>query len=108
MNWRRGLLRLWLLASILWVAFAGVVFDLTTAGPALWHSVGSEQRDAACFADPEAYKKKNPFDCFDDEPSMSQEEARNLVVAFVAAGIGVPVGAVLAFFALVWVGRGFR
>ena len=62
MNWRRGLIRLWLLVSVLWVGF---VASIAYYGAVVPRQAAAAQ--AGCF---EARKLDgnlgNPFGCFDD------------------------------------------
>jgi hypothetical protein len=80
MNWRRGLFRLWLLASVLWV------------GGCLW------LLDYSCFFG--AYPWCNWWVV---RPLLSSTYAEVLAKTF-----GPPVILFLIGYALLWIGRGFR
>jgi hypothetical protein len=99
MNWQRGLLRLWLVASLLWIGFLSWIgyqryvvlscFDRRKAHPALG----------------------NPFDCipatgFPDFDYLLPGSARVydfVVMAFVPIMVTLIVGMIVA-----WIAMGFR
>jgi len=64
MNWRRGLFRLWLVVSLLWVgSVTWVIYD---------HERDRAYRDAldkACMED-KKLQGASPFDCFDSPAAM--------------------------------------
>jgi hypothetical protein len=61
MNWRRGLLRLWLALSLCWIAGVGVF--------AWEHNAWMKSRTAACFEAKRA-QGVNPWDCFDRDEQV--------------------------------------
>jgi hypothetical protein len=103
MNWSRGLFRLWLVASILWVALVAAIS---------WQDVRGyfELRSAAQRLGPSA-----------TDPSTTTEIARaelmvlrqldakwSSVVFAVGTGAGVPVVIFLIGAGVLWAFRGFR
>jgi hypothetical protein len=97
MNWRRGLLRLWLVLSLCWTVPAVVLEwdDLTS------HVV---TKDLAKWSD-EALLKAHRGE------TLSVSDYRADWPRRLAAGsmiIGPPIAALLLGYALLWAGRGFR
>jgi|SRR5580700_4849520 hypothetical protein len=99
MNWRRGLLRLWLVASLLWIGFLG------------W--IGYERHVLlSCFNHRKANPSLgNPFDCF---PATGFPEYDYLVPAgakfydyFIAAFVPI-MGTLIIGMIVAWVASGFR
>jgi hypothetical protein len=78
MNWARGLFRLWLVASVLWI-FAWIVLGWSTLGCFLLHP--------------------GPWCDYDD--------SRNLI-GLAAIGLGTPVFLFFLGWALLWAFRGFH
>lgn len=99
MNWRRGLIRVWLAVSGGWVAIVAAFYYFVVHLP--------RARLAECLKTREAPGKGNPFDCFspggmfDDLIPQSVVEPILFAVVppLVVLGLGLVVG---------WIGRGFR
>lgn len=104
MNIRRGLFRLWLLASVAWVGLVWAFYQ----GLTLRSVAASEKACAdARIANPAL---GNPFDCFasggrnfDDLNFLSPIPLR-----YLALGLGAPVAILLIGVVLIWALRGFR
>jgi hypothetical protein len=88
MNWRRGLLRLWLLASLAWVAFNAFAF-----------SVPRSLSDAIGWGLPEP-----PPGYVLDAVTAGWANLRG----FLLFGLGMPALALALGFAAAWVARGFK
>ena len=131
MNWRRGFLRLWLVASVIWVAGNAFVFqlprNLIEVTPWLRPTdPASAGAPAGWWADiPPAPLPPLPpgYVLREDPPTQSegpwvkyQAEAREArrqgaiasLWSFVFFGIGPPVAALFLGIAAMWVLRGFR
>ena len=117
MNWRRGLLRVWAVGMVLWLAGFGYL----TGGGEIAHAAltgfpstpltsypgGSDQ----CFKDHQGGRPgSNPFDCFDDMIPMrpSQHEAAIWLESLALVGLGPPLLTLLLGFVIAWALAGFK
>jgi hypothetical protein len=98
MNWRRGLLRTWLVISICWVGVVG------GHGVYEWYSwqVVSET-PASCDVPKDPFRKLDP-DCLESAPWLTP----SLPWAVLRLSIGPPAALLLLGAALYWIGQGFR
>lgn len=127
MNWRRGLLRLWIVVSLTWLlAVATIVFlfprdHIRPVYPAAdgtvvaepWQQISSPAEQQSCSnARTLRPTLGNPFACFSPQTAEREElvresgvgkAARILVIGTLPCGVAFVLG--LAAF---WVGRGFR
>jgi hypothetical protein len=101
MNWRRGLLRLWLVASLCWAAFIGWSAYQESMALSAQHACWESKKD-----NPGA---GNPFDCFDariglfeDLVPVETRIARYAVLLIIPILIPLVLG-----FAVAWVLAGF-
>jgi hypothetical protein len=107
MNWRRGLFRLWLAASVLWVFFQGW---------GLYEDEFVPRQSAASVAKCLQDRKENPtlgnpFDCFDNARGNPFADLIPLGPAMVRKTILIvapPIALFLLGYSLLWIGRGFR
>jgi hypothetical protein len=102
MNWKQGLLRIWVVGSSLWAIFVAWLAHST-------RSAAASQQD--CF---EAHKANptlgNPFDCFDGN-ALSFDDLiplTSFAKPYVALAIGPIFGALLLGFLVAWVIDGFK
>jgi hypothetical protein len=102
MSWRRGLLRLWLLVSALWV---GVV-----AWIAYYSAVVPRQTAATCFAAREADRNLgNPFDCFDlASPFADLIPVSSDIIKYGTWAFAPVVATLVLGLSIAWVLAGFR
>jgi hypothetical protein len=102
MSWRRGLLRLWLLGSALWV---GVV-----AWIAYYSVVVPRQAAATCFETRKADSTLgNPFDCFDSASPFADLIPWSSDIMKYGTWAFAPVVATLVLgLSIAWVLAGFR
>jgi hypothetical protein len=105
MNWRRGLLRLWLVLSLFWIVFIGIF--------AWQHEAWMSARTTAC-SEAKRAQGVNPFDCYehDEKVRLSNIPVGLADIAAVAkenvALVLIPPLVVLVFGLLgAWVVSGF-
>ena len=102
LNWRRGLLRLWIVASICWVSsIAWIAWDddrtLTI----------KEGLTKSCIEDTKA-QGGNPFDCFDSPEAILEDRPRTQrLIRWSTIALLPPTGALLVMLAALWVAAGF-
>lgn len=103
MNWRRGLLRVWLVAAICWAVATGLTIGLPQAIKTYW----------SFFDVPAAKTDKPPFDpskpftvvvLSDDEKTIADET----LLTFLWIGMTPPFGILVLGAALAWALKGFR
>jgi hypothetical protein len=101
-NWKQGLLRIWVVGSSLWAIFAAWLAYST-------RSAAASQQD--CF---EAHKANpalgNPFGCFDGK-ALSFDDLiplTSFAKPYVALAIGPIFGALLLGFLVAWIIDGFK
>jgi hypothetical protein len=108
MNWRRGLIRLWIVSSLCWIGFVG------------WTAYAQEsERAAQEFADNVCMEWKrregaNPFDCF-DTPSgpfhtlpVRPVFGKAWVKHYASIAFLPPLGVLIAGVLVLWIAAGFR
>ena len=106
MSWRRGLLRLWLLVSVLWI---GVVGWIAYYGAVVPRQAAAAQ--VACF---EARKVDstlgNPFDCFDGASSKFADLVpwSSDIMKYGTWAIAPVFATLLLGLSIAWVLAGFR
>src|SRR5690348_7066923 len=96
MNWRRGLLRFWSIASLCWITAIGAWL-----GYEQWWLTHNQN---ACADVRRVEHLGNPFDCFD--PGVAPVILGSVEYAIVIAG-PIMVGLTLVF-AVPWIVAGFR
>jgi hypothetical protein len=89
MNWSRGLLRLWMVLSVLWLIIVGAAF-IAQPEP-IFH-----------FSDRDITKVP------DRELLAAAASVRSQQLTFLAAGLGVPATTFVLGWGLLWAVRGFR
>jgi hypothetical protein len=108
MNWWRGISRLWLVASIVWLMFVGWHAKLPTAISAIWtHAPTSEEVASAQLAAQQHPHKGGWIDLV-PTPPMTRDVAWSTIRAVGLRGIGEPLAVAALGFALLWTWRGFR
>lgn len=106
MNWTRGLVRLWLVASILWAALVGWIAYESAVVPRL-----AAANQESCFQSRKADSTLgNPFDCFDSGGmSFADLVPRSTDIVTYSAWVLIPPLALLFLgFMIKWVLAGFR
>jgi hypothetical protein len=86
MNWRRGLFRLWLVTSFLWILWV-ILFDSASA---------------TCFQVRQRFGLGNPFDCFDPGTVILEFNTRTVLLLF-----GPVLGSFAAGLIVAWIVQGF-
>lgn len=110
MNWRRGLLRLWIAASVLWVVFAAFTFRPDRFASNLVASYRTELPEVPAgvenrFARLQVEQQREAV--MNARERMRDRALSNLgAFAFIAAA--VPLLALAGGFLVSWIGRGFR
>jgi hypothetical protein len=107
----RGLFRLWVVASVLWIASVGVMTWQTW--PADWTVTKLPfDPDAYLAGKPQPFDPSKPFSDGYHTYASAQEfveaERRDAVMKGAAIGITPPVVVLLLGISLTWVVRGFR
>jgi len=132
-NWNRGLLRTWIVLSILWIVVTGIALRV---GPDVFRN--REASETVIFANPQGgiatkpwernWSKKdmescaqarmndrslgNPIDCFDD-PSGTKDyiggkyEIRDRIASFAMLSTLPPLAVFAIWWIAVWIARGF-
>ena len=106
MNWRAGMFRIWIVASLIWIAI--VSFAAYRAIQVPRHIAAQEQR---CFDERQADATLgNPFECFAHGEFMFFDVLpveRGRILSYVAIG-AVPIGAAFGlWFVVEWIAAGF-
>lgn len=127
MTWTRGLIRLWLVASVLflaccaWLAWsAHEEFGAAITNSAKWESLGDSQESSAAMAAHLCGTSRSPYYEFEVKYGLArtaaaeaktcvrqarrQREARN---TYMVAGLAAPVLTLLAGFIVAWILAGF-
>jgi hypothetical protein len=125
MNWRRGLFRVWLAISILWICGTAayvVAIPITVWSPGQlpnpqggiaqypWQMNWTAANEKSCFdARVRDRSLGNPYDCFDNakDPQQAHPVGPALDV-FLIFGLVPPLGLLIVAAACRWVFQGFR
>jgi hypothetical protein len=106
MNWRRGLLRLWMAASLIWVVALGwFAYEETHA------RATREAANSVCMEGKKA-EGRNPFDCFDGQPAAPIFE--DLIPTewwlrrYAALAVLPPLGLLAVSLLITWILAGFK
>jgi hypothetical protein len=105
MNWRAGMFRIWIVASLIWAALVSFVAFQKVVSPrldAIEMNRCAEQRKASGL---------DPFDCFDpDEGAKSLAVPAPMIDLFIYAALAAgPIGATfMLWFVGEWIAVGFR
>jgi hypothetical protein len=104
MNWRAGMFRVWIVASILWIGAASWAAYEKIAVP---RQIAAQQQ--ACADERKANTKLgNPFDCFDG--AVMFDDLIPLgpqILRYAAIAIGPPLCILVFWFIGAWVAAGF-
>ncbi len=114
MNWRRGLIRLWVVFTVIWIV--AVAFDQNVGGMiyAYRHPMLDKAEIAACVRERTGtVDKGNPYECLDagmrsDEHPMTRSEATQQLGKLAGIAASGPIATLVAAFIVLWVGKGFR
>jgi hypothetical protein len=125
-HWRRGLFRLWVVGSVLWIAGVVIVDGLPSKPPPWAYDPIVPPNDLITVPESTA-KAPNPFDQFDDPPTAKPGlsplpkgfvldqvgPARPVPIGrqiwkFCLKAFGVPTGTLLAWITIAWILEGFR
>jgi hypothetical protein len=98
-NWRQGLLRLWIVLAALWLAVIGTVAVLDTSIPSL-------TKDCSLLRSFNSDQTHEPLD--DGVVRQCDERWKNERLYLIELAFGPPLAAVIFGLALGWIGRGFR
>jgi len=102
LNWRRGLLRLWLAISVLCLVVAGTTYRIV---PSVLAIAGVEKTQC----EDEERAGHFSFDCFfDPERKNSVAKAKEQVRSFVEFGVLPPILLLALWFVVLWVSKGFQ
>jgi hypothetical protein len=122
MNRTRGLIRLWLVVSIIWIAFIALATDFGPAANALVNGAPTESEIAkqqaaydpsfdACVGrggDPvECLAQSKPIGPPPATPAFTYERAASVVKSSLALGFGLPLALLAMGTAVIWIRKGF-
>ena len=113
MRWRRGLFRVWVVASVCWIALVSALTYSALHNPALV-AARQKARESACAAAREADRSLgNPYDCFSypagsKPPPEPPEPMWPVIAPYAALGLGVPAGVLVLGSMAIWAAAGFR
>jgi hypothetical protein len=93
MNWRRGLLRLWIAASLCWVGFWSWHYRIHTCEPLL-------------LVDQQGATENSGWHCYGAQIGSAVPLVPIIEVIFVT--LGVPALTLISGIAIQWVSQGFR
>ena len=106
MNWRGGMFRIWIVASLIWIGGVGYFAYKSIAVPR--HIAAAEQR---CFDDRQTDPSYgNPFECLQHGELMFSDVLpieRGRILTFIAVAAAPIGGAVLLWFVIEWIAAGF-
>ena len=102
MNWRRGLTRLWIGLSVLWVALIVVIFAMQDDDPAaiMWKSI-----TIPCAAG--TLNDEEMSFCYGGRAAQDVTDAYRKFDWFVVLALGGPLASLGVTFAGIWIARGF-
>lgn len=119
MNWKTGFIRIWVVASALWIVLIGAV-----EGPSAWQQLiyqPTGTKPPECLAAKTAREcadlftkaGKNPFDAFDFADSVFSDQSHVANVAkvvgpFLYTALIPPLGLLALGILVAWVVSGFR
>jgi hypothetical protein len=107
MNWRGGMFRIWIVASLIWISFVSFLAYKAIAVPR--HIAAQEQR---CFDERQADPSLgNPFDCFKHGEFMFADVLpieRGRILPFIGIAAGPVCAAFALWFVVEWIAAGFR
>jgi hypothetical protein len=105
MNWRRGLLRVYLVVSLGWIGFVTWTFYETVWAPRRAAAVASDCANART-ANPSL---GNPFDCFPLGNAFADLiPIGDALMRFAAVAFGPVIGLLVISLLLQWIASGFR
>jgi hypothetical protein len=96
MNWKMGLLRVWIVLSAVWIVYVGLV-----EGPSAWHEF---QAARACPPPVSWESGKSLSDC---DVGLIREPGKIILDAAVYAG-SFPLGSFILAGLVAWIWSGFR
>jgi hypothetical protein len=99
-SWKRGLFRVWVVSSVIWLMFIGWLAYSARSAASL---------QQACFDARIAKADSDPYDCFDDPYLFSDLIPLSSHVAqWVLIVIGPIIGTLLLGYVIAWVIAGFK
>jgi hypothetical protein len=101
MNWKRGLIRVWIVGSIAWALFVAWLAYSARSGAFT---------QEACFKAHEANPALgNPFDCFDSGHYFDDLiPLSSFIERYIAIALAPSLAALLLGFVIAWVAAGFK
>jgi hypothetical protein len=119
MNWRRGTIRLWLVASGCWLAIVAWSENVPVAATAVWKNYPSQEtvakeRSTGVILNPDGSKcvqpSNDPLACIYSplDAPMTREAAFGAIREFAVGGLGPPVGLAIIGLVFSWIAAGFR
>ena len=107
-NWRKGLLRLWLVGSVLWIVSVGAVLRVDTAAWTYWELRDLPQRiEREISGESSLTPEEQALLLFEDAP-IRHKDAKERLLIFAGISIVSPLFALAFGSALVWAARGFK
>jgi hypothetical protein len=101
MNWRAGMLRVWIVASLIWVSF---IFASAYQKTSIQRQINAQHQE--CLDRTKANPNLNPLDCFFTDKTFDSLTPTYLRYAALAAG---PVCAAFGlWFVGIWIVAGFN
>ena len=106
MNWRRGLLRVWLVGSLAWIGFVSWMFFETVWVPRRTAALASDCANARTLNP----SLGNPFDCFPQGGNAFADliPIGDALMRFAAIALGPVIGMLAIALVLQWIVSGFR
>lgn len=104
MNWRRGLLRAWIVFSVLWVVGTAIGRDAIWNAELLFNHGSYMAERSGCIEREEA--AKSDFACRDRDGIYFN--AGDNLLSWLGIALAVPLMVFLLAYVLLWIGRGFK
>jgi hypothetical protein len=101
MTWKRALLRLWIVISLVWVAGVSYTAYSHFSAVAAADKCFNERKERP------AQETPNAFECFSNVGLVDDVLTEKFAKNYIALGVVPPIALLAAGILLTWIGRGF-